>query len=918
MSALLFLIIISAVSIKLSAQEFTGQIFDEKQEPLEAATVIGMAQDSAFISFTSSDLDGRFKLNGRNIHFVQISFIGYETKWLINENKELGAVDLGEIIMQVLNKQLEAVNVEARRNYLQFRGDTINFSTEHLAMQPGDVVEDILDQLPGIEVQEDGSVKAFGEDVENVLVDGEPFFGKDTRMATKNLAAQAVDKVQVYDKASDYSDFTGVEDGRDEKSINLELKEDFKNGHFGKVDLGYGDQGRFAGRGNLNSFGKTHRTSFIGLANNRNEPGFTMQQYLEFMGGLESFMQEGGRIEIDLNDQVGLPIGNNSEPGIHTRATGGINYNGKWSEKLKSQFHYLFNYNDQDLRENLTQESLITNDILRVLDTSMTDRRSQFHNAYFKTTFKPSASQQLTFNLNASMGFENMNSRSSQLNEVNNSESITNVLRQDQQEGRSTVLVSALHHKLKLKNNASLITNLDGTYHTKSQTTDQDLLTTWFDQNNSSQFIRQDYEMENSVGKFRTNYVWPISKNWTSDLSFSANAQKRSLARPWLVDTTGIGQLQMVDELSADVTNKILGFSPGLKLRYVRDSWNLSASIRYNFQEQSAEFGNEIISESKNYRSWLPSVFGRWEIGQSQSLNFDYFSDLILPTIEQLQPTPNYIDPLNLYVGNPELEAMLRHDVSIGYFHYSQWYDATTYARLSGGYVDNQINHLVRTDSLLRQTFTPVNTSSMRNARITAEHSRPLGIWNTSFKLKGSASYENGSLFVGDVENEIDKYSWRLSLGIGHRRVNKWKWGISHQIRKNQTQFSINTSFNQEFGTHTSKAFVQYLPTETFNIKIDAKRELFENALNIPQNDQIIIDLSMTRFFGSNRQMRLSLNIYDLLDQNTGINRWAEGNAVIDQRYNSLGRHFMLTFGYNIRGHKKENDGVINIRVGEE
>src|SRR5690606_14878252 len=159
-------------------------------------------------------------------------------------------------------------------NAIVIKGDTIEFDASKYTIQPNSKVEDLLAQLPGIQIDKDGKITAQGETVTKVLVDGEEFFGDDPTLVTKNIRGDMVDKVQLYDKKSDQAEFTGIDDGEKEKTINIQLKEDSKNGMFGKVDAGIATEDLFQGQAMFNTFkgsqkfaayGTTGNTGTIGL-----------------------------------------------------------------------------------------------------------------------------------------------------------------------------------------------------------------------------------------------------------------------------------------------------------------------------------------------------------------------------------------------------------------------------------------------------------------------------------------------------------------------------------------------------------------------------------------------------------------------------------------------------------------------------
>src|SRR5688500_10294568 len=191
-------------------------------------------------------------------------------------------------------KVLEEVLVTNEAPPVTLINDTIQYNAGSFKTQPNASVEQLLKKLPGVKVEKDGTIKAQGETVQKVLVDGKEFFGNDPKIATKNLPADAIDKVQVYDRQSDQAQLTGFDDGNYEKTINLKLKKDKKKGVFGKAMAGAGDKERYESRFNVNSFKGARQMSAIGMGNNTNAEGFTFMDVLNFTGALNQMRQGGG------------------------------------------------------------------------------------------------------------------------------------------------------------------------------------------------------------------------------------------------------------------------------------------------------------------------------------------------------------------------------------------------------------------------------------------------------------------------------------------------------------------------------------------------------------------------------------------------------------------------------------------------
>ncbi|MBL7747738.1 MAG: carboxypeptidase regulatory-like domain-containing protein, partial [Chitinophagaceae bacterium] len=235
----IFLILLSiSISITLLAQKngtVKGIAFDTiSKQPVAGATVTVLERkDSSLVTFTMTSNEGRFELKGlaNGDYRLMISHVNYHNsnKYFtindINKNAELGNLALSD-----KTKVLEEVVLSAEAPPITLINDTIQYNAGSFKTPPNASVEQLLKKLPGVKVEKDGTIKAQGEKVTKVLVDGKEFFGNDPKVATKNLPADAVDKVQVYDKQSDQAQLTGFEDGNYEKTINLKLKKDKKKG----------------------------------------------------------------------------------------------------------------------------------------------------------------------------------------------------------------------------------------------------------------------------------------------------------------------------------------------------------------------------------------------------------------------------------------------------------------------------------------------------------------------------------------------------------------------------------------------------------------------------------------------------------------------------------------------------------------
>jgi len=208
----------------------------------------GYVQDSVMAGFSITNKDGKFQIEDveTGSYLINASFLGYRDHnkeiEIAGDNKE---ISLGNIMMSEASSLMDEVTISTTHVPIKIKKDTIEYNSAAFKTQANDAVEELLKKLPGIEVESDGTIKAHGEEVERVLVEGKEFFSNDPTVATKNLPANAVDKVQVFDKLSEMAEFSGIDDGERMKTINLALKDDMKAGYFGNATAGGGTDSRY-------------------------------------------------------------------------------------------------------------------------------------------------------------------------------------------------------------------------------------------------------------------------------------------------------------------------------------------------------------------------------------------------------------------------------------------------------------------------------------------------------------------------------------------------------------------------------------------------------------------------------------------------------------------------------------------------
>lgn len=923
----LILLFLSNLILAQKATDLTGFVTDSTGTGLLAATVVLIEKaDSTLSAFAITEADGRFLVRkvAPGDYLLQVSFVGYETHWqplqVVSGNEKL---DLGQIILAPASATLDLVEVTADRVPLRMQGDTINYNAAAFRTQPGAVVEDLLKKLPGVEVQADGTIKAQGETVRNVFVDGKEFFGNDPQVATKNLPADAVDKVQVYDKKSKMAEFTGIEDGREAKTINLTLKEGHKNGYFGNATAGGGTDERYQSRFNLNRFSQKSQLSAIGMANNNNQAGFSFNDYMQYMGGLGSFIGAGGggggsrsvRMSFDLG-QTGIPLEGGQIDGLLSTWAGGLNFNREFGKKTKLQSSYFVSKIRNDIERSTVRQNLLGDQSFR--STDLENTRSESVNQRFNLSLEHQLDSASDLSLRSSLaisdatynsngtgqtfgndGFlENENSRdyrsSGQRLDLTNS---ANYRRRFGKKGRALVLDASLN----LGQNTQ-----DGRLASQTSFYQNDTATVQLNQRQKT----TDDALSYGLG---TYYTEPIGKG--KYLEFSASRQNYTNETGKDFYDIGPGGEAQNDQLSNHFKRGYLYDRTGLNLMVNRKKWNLTTGSALQRSSLEGQQRGESEALQRSFTRLLPSLFYNYEIGIGKNFSFEYRTELREPSPEQLQPLVDNSDPLNLYVGNPNLQPEYAHSISTQFMRFDQFTFTSFFANLEAEFVKDRITNASSVDSLFRRTVRPVNVKNDRSLRGYVDFSTPLRPLKTTVRLNLSSNWSRGILFVNDLENSTDRITSGIDLSFSNRKKEKFDATIGARLSHNKTTYSESEALNQTYLNRRLYAEASVYPNQNWEFGSKFRFTVYSDENFGGEQVVPLWEASISRYLLKNKRGKLTLSGFDLLNKNLGIRRNSELNYIEEQRIRSLGRYVMLTFAYSIRGFGKQGGITIDFNT---
>lgn len=913
---LIGVLLLVVYSAKAQNYRVTGSIQDTTGQALSGATVMLLnAEDSVLYKFGIAGSEGAFELRAvaSGTYVLQVTFIGYDPtmqKVTVTQNTNVGAV-----VLRSSAQSLGEVTVDAEIVPLEIRSDTIAYNANAFQVQPGAVVEDLLKRLPGVEVEKDGTIKAQGEEVRQIKVDGKEFFGSDPQTASKNLPADAVDKVEVYDEMSDMSDFTGVDDGQRTKTINLTLKKDRKKGYFGNVEGGYGTMGRFKARANVNRFTGKTQTSFIGMANNTNEQGFSVRDYIDFMGGFQNVGGGGGRMRLNTGD-LGLPISSGLSDGFVTTGAGGLNLNHEFKKESLFNVSYFYSNILNDLARTIDREYVFGGGLGNTFYAQEDEQLSQFQNHNVRSTLRHKINDKNSLIWRGSVGFNTAAFESNTFSQNLTSENIvSNSADGGYISDRTSLTINTsatLRHKFEKKGRSLALT---GEFN--NQEGDQDanltsLLT--FTQPDSTQNIDQ-LQVDNNQNRnyaVKATYTEPLGKRRYLSLSYDHSNFSRPIDRTFTDQITG----QILDSLNVAYINDYRYHRAGLSYRVIKGKSNLSLGVDGQLSQLQGQINN-LPAVNTGFPFLLPSLQWRYELGQAHFVRLEYRTSTAEPSLEELQPVLNNSDPLNLYIGDPNLRPEYTHRLRINYLNFDQFTFSSLFANVTATYTTNDITTLRAIDRTQTQLSQPVNVPYNLTVRGFASYSTPIRPLASRVRFNTNLTAQRGFAVIANITNISDyldgipsdriielpqtRYNALAGITFENRQKDIVDASIGANFSYNQTFYDGGELPTQTFFNQTYNASVALNLGKKWRISTELDYAIYDGASIGTRQEVPIWQASMSHYLGKERRGELTFTAMDLLNRNVGINWSSEFNYIQEEVINSLGRYFMLSFKYQIR-----------------
>jgi len=921
LSLLFFALIITA-----QAQRFDGSIKGKlidtaAKQPIADATVsILNAKDSSLATFTLSNKQGIFEVKGLGVgdYRVIISSKGYmEFNKTASITATSKSIDFGNLEVQKDYKTLEGVVVTSE-SPIQVKNDTIQFNASGFKTLPNATAEDLLKKLPGVEVDKDGNIKSQGETVQKVLVDGKEFFGNDPKLATKNLTADMIESVQVFDDMSDQAKFTKIDDGSRSKTINIKLKKDRNKGYFGKALLGIGDNGRYETNLSINKFNGNKRISLLFNANNINKQGFSFSDIISAMGGFSGFGGGGGGMQM-AGGRGGGGFGGTSgggATGLIKSLSAGLNYTDEWGPKIKITGSYFLSQSDTRQEQSILRQTTYDDSVVTLDKQSESTNKNENHRFNLRFEYQidsansilytPSFTLQHSENFSRDTSFTNSKSPSAAFlavtgvntntNERNGFNMGNNILFRHKFSKTGRTFTFGWNNTI-ANSKSDGLTNSDNEFYRTNGTIFRSLL--------QNQVSNQKTTTNNNI--ISTSYTEPFGLNKLLELNYAYTNNLSTSDREVNNYNLGSGKYDVPNlRLTNDFSNTFLAHRIGTNFRVQNKKYNYQFGMgvqasTLESKSYQAFTGKDSINRN-SYTNLFPTANFNWTPSRSKNLRISYNGRTNQPSISQLQNVPDVTDTLNQKIGNPNLNQEFNNNFNIGFNSFNILTFKFVAANFSFSTTQNKIVNDISVQGPIQITrYANVNGFYSARSFVT------LGIPFKNPKLKGSSiNFTNNLNISRDVsllrQVKFTAKTFAVTQGLGVN-INKEKidFGVKANVSYTTLSYSNPQQPDIDYFTQTYSGDVSYTFPDNFILSTNFSY-LINTGLGEGFNQSIPLwnaSFSKQLFKKKNGELKFSVN--DILNQNQSIVRSTSDNYFQDTRSMVLKRYFMLSFMFNLQ-----------------
>lgn len=898
--------------------------------PLPDATItITSKEDSSAVGFSVTDKTGAFEIKNipGGLYILGISFTGYApfTRDL-NISATKSVYDLDTVKLNTDTSMMASVIVTAPP--ITIKKDTVEFRASAFKTKPNATVEDLLKKLPGVEVDKDGNITSQGEEIPKIYVDGKEFFGNDPKLATKNLTAEMVESIQVFDDMSDQAKFTRIDDGSRQRTINIKLKKDRRKGLFGRTTVGAGSSDRYTGNLSVNMFNEDQRISILGGANNINRLGFTSRDLISSMGGMGGFSGGGGGGGGRGGRGGGGGGGNRGGGGGGSAGNGntknwnaGVNYRDDWGRKMEFSGNYFVSNTSTINRSKSLRQNLFNND-----STSFSDEQSYTRNNNTNHRFGFRWEYEID-SMNSILLTPNFNIQQSESESFDSIVTIASTpkynykaiegisSRTNQRDGVSFNNNLLFRHRFKKPGRTFTIGwntavndsegdgynispynyyNPDSTLnYTRDQRQHNEQITNSWNNTVSTSLT----EMFGIDKILELNYAYAINQSTSDRKTFDYRTSSGDY------DSVNLNQTNYFE-------NTFISSRLGTNFRVKKEKYDfqLGGAVQFTTLKNLSHraLTGKDSSMSQQYTNFFPNASFNYNLGTRKSIRFGYRGSTRAPSISQLQDVVDQSNQLVYRTGNPNLKQEFTNNFNFSYNTFNVTNFLFFNLNMNASVVSNRIVNSMTQVSPTTQLIRPVNLNGSWNTSFSGTIGIPLVKVTTGRRSPMNINLTTSVRYSRDVNQQRGITGFNKTTSLGQRVrydyniPDKLDVGASANFNYNDAQYDLQEGANNRYVNHNYSLDATYTFFKRFMLSGD-----FDYYVNGGRADGFnqpipLLNASVAWVMFKKRNGELRFSVVDLLNQNKNIDRTIDPNFIEDTFTETLQRYFLVTFMYNL------------------
>lgn len=874
-----------------------GTVLDESTLPLEYTSVALLkTQDSTMVTFTVTNDKGQFQITDSPqgeflLQFYMNGFVPHYEK--IDFKNQL--IELNSIALKFNVEQLNEVTITAVVPVL-IKKDTIIYNADSFKIHHDDNIEDLLKKLPGIELNSDGSIISQGNEVTKIFVDGKEFFSGDPSIVLKNLSADAISKIEVIDKKSEYAELTGIEDNEKSYVINLTLKKGKKRNGFGKASGGIGLNEKYFSNLNYNKFSPKLQIAIIGKYNNINVTGSNIKEFLSSNGGLAD--------DSDNNeDPTSFEKNKKNLSGNLTTGVGGFHIGYEFKPKEVFNADYFYNYLDNTGTSFSKRTSFSRAKNFQSESDDANDKNT--NNQHLNFNYENKSSKKRRFFIKGNYTSDNTDSnldrKTSYFDEgqvLKTSNDIKYLSKRERDNGS----VRMNYFQLLSENKRNFTTGFSfNSLKTKNFRDQFNKNTNHSNGKNSEIKIYKNELLKNNTVNFNFTFTEPLGNNHFLKLQTIATIKNGTEEAEQRRNKNGEDE----EPFSYVIDNREERFSSNLIYSVSGKTFNLNmGSGLLNLYRDFGQVGAEQFNRYQTY--FTPTMSLRYKPKRGHNYSVRFRRSIRSPRNYSSSPVINDLNPYYIRKGNPYLNTEKVDDLNFNVSTHKFKSALSIYSKINLQRINDAIIPSLEISDDFVQTRSFLNQG--RQERASAEFNvnkrvKSLGI-RYNFKTKGI--YKTGKSIINQELNGVKSKEYLVGLSIENNNKKAFDFKSGFEISSNTTDFSVVEDLNRDYVKQHYFSKIDYDFSKKLNLNTQFDYYFYTDS-NFKSNQKIPFwNASVSYALSKGNNAILKLILIDILDANVDIVRRSTINYFEETTNETLGRYIILSFTMRLNSNSKK------------